>query len=197
MTPHLSVVVEGQSEEIALPRLVFRVCSHFGLNEPILRKPFRIKRQRVTKDNDLGRALQVCATKMGGQGALLVLLDADEDCAKDLALALAELAEKTGPPLPKAIVIAVREIEAWLIAAAESLRGQNGLRGDIDAPDHPEDVGSPKAWLKHRMTAGRSYGPVVDLPVLVRIFDLDLARARAPSFDKFCRALETLLGKAA
>ena len=46
------------------------------------------------------------------------------------------------------------------------------------------------------MPAGRTYGEVVDLPVLVRLFDLDLARTRAPSFDKFCRTLEALLGKA-
>jgi len=190
----LSLVVEGQSEERALPGLVARICAHLGLAEPVFRRPFRIKRQRV--DRDLGRALTLCAAKMSGKGLLLVLLDSDNECAKERAPKLLALAAEAGPAIPKAVVLAVREIEAWLLAAAESLRGLQGLRDDLHPPPDPERVGSPKAWLKERMTGTRTYGPVVDLPVLVRHIDIDLARQRAPSFDKFCRTLETLLERA-
>lgn len=92
--------------------------------------------------------------------------------------------------LVRGVVLAVREYEAWLVAAASSLRGRSGLPDDLEPPPDPEAIGSPKAWLDRRM---RGYSETTDQPALTAHLDLDLARA-APSFDKLVREVTRLLG---
>jgi len=43
---------------------------------------------------------------------------------------------------------------------------------------------------------GRAYSEVTDQPALSALFDLDLARERAPSFEKLWREARRLLGTA-
>ncbi len=43
------------------------------------------------------------------------------------------------------------------------------------------------------MEPGRSYSPSTDQPALTAVFDMDVARKRAASFDKLYRAVESLL----
>lgn len=53
--------------------------------------------------------------------AVLVLLDLDDGCAAQVAQKVAEELQKLNPPRPIAVVFAVREYEAWFLAAAHSI----------------------------------------------------------------------------
>ena len=53
----------------------------------------------------------------------------------------------------------------------------------------PEGVRGAKEWTSER-AAGRAYSPTVDQAALPEGIDIDLARCRSDSFDKFCRVLE-------
>jgi hypothetical protein len=83
------------------------------------------------------------------------------------------------------VVLAKREYEAWLIAAARSLNGRRGFRLDpMDAvdPESPRDV---RGWIKERM-AGRAYGETTDQPAFSARMDLRQAYDGSRSFRKLC-----------
>ena len=130
---------------------------------------------------------------MAGEGAaVLVLIDADDDCPAKLGPSLLRRLRGRLPDRPSAVVLAKREFEAWFLAAARSLRGCRGLAQDLGPPAHPEEIRGAKEWLARRM--GR-YRPTLDQPALAAVMDLEEAR-RAPSFDKLWRDLERIFGEA-
>lgn len=134
--------------------------------------------------------MDLAARKIAGVGAVLILLDGDDDCPAELGPQLAQRVAEVRNDLPSAVVLAKREFEAWYLAAAESLRGLRGLYADLQPPPDPEAVRGAKEWLAERMTGG--YSETLDQPALAAQFDLDLAR-RAPSFDKCYREVVRLL----
>ena len=87
-------------------------------------------------------------------------------------------------------MLAKAEYEAWFLAAAASIAGQRGLPEDLMPPADPEGIRGAKGWLKERRTDGLSYGETIDQPALTAVFDLDQARAGAPSFDKLWREVQ-------
>ena len=90
------------------------------------------------------------------------------------------------PALLRRIVAAVSP-ETWINVprpAAPSLRGVRGLANDLEAPADPEQPRDCKGWLTARRTDKRSYQPAADQAALAEIFDLAMARAHSPSFDK-------------
>ena len=95
-----------------------------------------------------------------------------------------------GPIRPAiAVVIAVREFEAWFVAAASSLAGAGKLGAATAAPADPEAIRDAKGWLSRGL--GRPYDEVRDQPSLAALFDLDAARA-CRSFDKLVREFVAL-----
>ncbi|MCC6854234.1 MAG: hypothetical protein IT502_18225 [Rubrivivax sp.] len=74
--------------------------------------------------------------------------------------------------------------ETWFVAAAQSLRGVQGLSSGADAPADPEATRDAKGWLGRLMP--HRYDPIADQLPFTRAFDLEAAR-RVPSFDRLCR----------
>lgn len=64
------------------------------------------------------------------------------------------------------------------------------------SPGNPEGIRDAKGWLTHQRPAGHPYRETVDQAALASAFDLEQARKAAPSFDKFSREVEKLLGVA-
>ncbi|MEU7195506.1 DUF4276 family protein [Streptomyces xinghaiensis] len=124
---------------------------------------------------------------------MIVLLDADDDCAVTLARQLRDHAAATHRHVPLFAVAAVREFEAWFLAGARGLAGRAGLPTDLAPPPHPETIRGAKEWLSSRMPRGTTYQETAHQPSFAQRFDLDAARSGAPSFDKFCRDFESLL----
>ena len=191
----LACIVEGHGEVQAVPVLLRRLASAL---DPALalqvEPPIRISKSKLLQAGELERAVELAARKVAGAGAILILLDSDEDCPALLGPSLLGRACAKRGDVPISVVLAKHEFEAWFLAAAESLRGCRGLRDDLEPPPQPETVQGAKEWLTARMTGNHHYVETLDQPALAARFDLAAAR-RADSFDKCWRALDYLIRK--
>lgn len=187
----LSMIVEGDSERESLPVLVRRIASSIrpGLNIPIA-PPWRVPRGRLLREGGLEQHVRASARQAGVGGAVLIVVDADDDCPKELVPIMRQRADSVGGiTCPISIVLAEREWESWFIASAEALRGHRGLKSDIQRPAIVEAIRDAKGWLSVRKERG--YSPVLDQPALTAIMDIDSARS-CSSFDKCYREITQL-----
>ena len=184
-------VVEGQSEERAIGLLMRRVLYETGIFDLQVARPFRVKRQRVIREGELERAIIQAERSRAGASSVFIVLDADHDCPADLGVILLKRA-RAQTDLTVRIVFPKVEIEAWVLAAVDSLRGSRGIRDDAQPPPDPEGIRDAKGALTLLMENGRGYVATDDLPALVDALDLGLTEARSPSFAKFCRDLTSL-----
>ena len=146
----------------------------------------------MLKEAELRRTVELVARKAGPSAPILLVVDADDDAACQLGPGLLSVASAARSDRELAVVVAIREYEAWLLASAESLAGLRGLPGDLPHVDDPEGHANPKAWIDVQMPEG--YSETLDQPALTAAIDLALAR-RCDSFDKFVRDLARLLGR--
>jgi hypothetical protein len=151
----------------------------------------RQPKSKLLRDDDLRRAVQLAAKRAGPSDAILVLLDADDDCPAALAPRMLATVRAERPDRRIAIVLATREFEAWFLAAADSLVGANGLLPGTKPPAEPERVRDAKGWMSQAM--GSRYSEVLDQPRFAARFDMAAARSACPSFDKLWRELASLL----
>ncbi|NNB92789.1 DUF4276 family protein [Corallococcus exiguus] len=188
----LGLIVEGHGEVFAAPILVRRLTQWLAPEvHPEVLLPHRIPRGQLVKEDDLRRAIELTARKVGDEGRILVLLDADKDLPCALGPQLLTWARAQRANRIISVVVAQCEYEAWFLAAAESLRGQRGLPANLGAPPQPEHIRDAKGWIGNQMPSG--YRETIDQPALTSVFDLEAAR-RADSFDKLVRDMGTLLG---
>ena len=185
--PRCREAVRGEGQ--AVPILVRRIAATLELPCTIL-PPIRQPRTTTIKPGELERAVTLLGNKVGDDGAILVLLDADDDLACALAPALLTRARAARPDRRICVVLAVRAYEAWFVASATSLRGRPGLPDSLAPPPDAEAICDAKGWLGARMRSG--YSPTIDQPALSSLFDLQLARVTT-SFDKLVRDLTWLL----
>lgn len=194
MKPSVLVsIVEGYSEVEAVPILLRRLLFERGRYEIKIARPLRVGRYKVVRSGELERIIELARNRPEGCAAILILLDADDDCPKEFAPVLLQRAQNASAGLPIAVVLAKSEFEAWFLASLESLRKVRGLADTAVSPESPEEIRDAKAYLTFQMTANRTYVEVDDQPALAERFDLQLARQRCPSFDKFIRDVEMLL----
>ena len=193
---NIACIVEGAGEVAAVPILIRRVVEEIdaSLSVHVPQPPIRVSRSKCVKQGELERYVELAARKLESSGAILILLDADEDCPAILAPKLLGRARTQRSDMPMAVILAKREYKAWFIAAAASLRGHQGLSNDLQPHANPEEVQGAKEWLRKCMEVGRTYSETVDQPALTRRFDLQAAR-QASSFDKFYRDIERLLAE--
>ena len=188
-------VVEGQGEEKAFPILLRRLLPELGCYLDVGSSPFRSKRTQMIRELDFKRAVQIAALKPG-TCAILVLFDADDDCASTHVPNMLVWAQEVIPQMPCGVVMARREYEAWFLAAIESLRGQRRIHQDAAYLDDPEQVRAAKAALSRFMPQNTPYSETADQPALSALFDLRTAYQQASSFRKLvkelCRILEEL-----
>lgn len=186
MSIRIASIVEGHGEVEALPILLRRIAG--ALDPQIvlsLPQPIRISKSKLVRPNQLEKAVEIAAVNTGGQGAILVLIDCDDDCPAEQAPELMARVTATRADLPGAVVLAKHEFEAWFLAGAESLRGQRGLQDDLVGPPDAESVRGAKEWLSARMPAGASYRETLDQAALAAVVDLEMVKRASPSFRKF------------
>ncbi len=109
----LGLVVEGHGEVQAGPVLVRRVMAELRPELFIdIPNPLRLPRGKLVKKAELQRAVEFMARKTASDGALLVLLDADDDKASELGPRLLGWATEQRSDRSLAVVVAVRKYEA-------------------------------------------------------------------------------------
>jgi hypothetical protein len=118
-------------------------------------KPIRGNRFKLAKAPELGRALDLAALKLRGEGAstpsmVLVLLDAESDLPCILGPTLSSYAEKARPDVDVSCVIANIQYETWFIAAAESLTEFVDLSGGSEIPANPEAARQGKGLSRNK-----------------------------------------------
>jgi hypothetical protein len=194
MTPlRVGIVVEGHGEVEAAPILVRRVLEREDpASQVITPRPVRVGRNKVVKPHELERAVSLAYASTEGEGGVVVLIDADDDCPATLGPSLLLRARSAARGLfPVGVVVAAMECESWFISVAESIAGRRGLRPDIATPPNHATIRDAKRWLSEHMVNPKGrYSETLDQPALAAVMDLDNARDRSDSFDKFCRVLE-------
>ena len=195
---NIACIVEGYGEVDSLPILLRRIVPTIdpAIVLHIAQPTARVSRSTLIKPQELENAVIRAAQKVEHPGAILILLDADQDCPKSFAPRLLLRAQTARSDMPIALVLANKEYEAWFLAAAESLRGKRGLYETLQPPNDPEAISGAKEWLTKHMNRGHTYKPTVDQAALTSLFDLQAART-CRSFDKLYRDIERLLSEAA
>jgi hypothetical protein len=194
MPAQLACIVEGQGDLEAVPILLRRIAQELAPGIAVRVHSFRVPRTKLLKDRELERAVELAARRVGRDGGILILLDSDDDCPALLGPALLSRAARARSDVLVRVVLAHRELEAWFLAGAESLRGRRGLRNDLQSPQDPESIRGAKEWLTNHMPGGQRYVETLDQPALAAVLDLAAAR-RADSFDKLWRDVASLLAR--
>lgn len=189
----IAPIVEGHGDERALPVLLRRMLA--ALTPPrafeVLR-PKRISRDKLLRrDGELERAIELCARQTVSGDAILVVIDADDDCPAEVGAALLARAQRSRPDRTFRVVLAKREFEAWFIGAATSIAGLRGLDSTLVTPNDPEAIRDAKGWLTRHMPEGQRYSETLDQAALAASIDLRAARA-VPSFSKLWRDVTSL-----
>ena len=185
MTVAIAPIVEGHGEVESVPILIRRIAAAIDPScDVLIPRPIRITKSRLLRAGEVERAVQLAALQTQAKGAILLLVDADDDCpAEEAAILLGRMQAAQGDH-PCAAVLAKVEFETWFLASAVSLRGRRGLPEDLSPPANPETVQGAKEWLSKHMPPGRSYTETLDQPALTASLDPVLARS-ARSFRKF------------
>lgn len=170
----LVTIVEGYGEAEAVSTLLRLLRGHWKIA-----RPWRQQRNRVVHEGVLEAVATKALSKLqpgDRPAALLVILDADDDCPAALGPALSKRLRISHSHIPSAVVVAKRTFEAWL------------LTGWPEVSD-PESLANPKGRLR-RLTG--EYGPRSEQARLTSQLDWQHASTRSPSFAKLLRALDAL-----
>ena len=195
--PVIVPIVEGDGEVEAIPNLLRRVLGELhGRYDIRIQRPINARGKpkllkRFENFLEYARRDQEC-------NAVLVLLDGDKDCPRDLTGALTQTATRLNLGIPVAIVCAHREYEAWFVAslksgAGDKIRASLGLTETAVYEGDVESIGSPKGWIQVRMPEGTGYKETQDQPALTPFIDIEHSRRRSRSFRRLCHAVEELL----
>ena len=192
--PTVFPIVEGDGDVKAVPILLRRIASEVlacaNLN---CLQPYRLSRNKLMKAGELSRTLSLARSKLRNcdpPSFTLVLMDSDADCAKEVVETLNADHAAHFEVVPTSIVLAVREFEAWFLAAKMNASQHGSLREDAGVVENPEGVADAKGRFRRTiMKPGRTYSETVDQPKYTSCMDLREAQSRSASFDKLVREL--------
>jgi hypothetical protein len=154
--------------------------------------PIRRPRSKLVKQESLVQAVELARIQPNCE-AILVLLDADDDCPKTLAPDLQRWAEQAAHPIPCAVILAKTEYEGWFLSCIESLRGRRGILDTSISEENPEEIRAAKAVLEGKMEPGRKYLETTDQAALSAVASWEQVYKICRSFRKFVKETERLL----
>ena len=187
----ITPIIEGQGDQASIRIVIDRVMSDTG-NFLRVERPFRVKRNKVIKPNELERSIDFALSTRPNTRAVLLLLDADDDCPKELGAELKARGQAhIGSRGYFGVVLANREFEAWFLADLEGLSA--GIDGApfVAPPDGAESARGVKDRLCEAL--GRPYRPTADQAAFASRFDLRRAAERCRSFRKLQAELARIL----
>lgn len=173
-------IVEGPGDVAAVPVLLRRI-----LHERSDHYNFDVLRPKMAKGKGgivrrLGDFLGY-ATDTDECAAILVLVDADDDCPMELGAELAKCARSINVRVPTAVVCAKREYENWFLASDQEFDG--------DA----EEYNGAKQWLNRRFPTGLIYKETQYQVRFSATMDIEAAFDASRSFRRLCNAVDQLV----
>lgn len=186
-------VVEGPGDVEAAPVLLRKILwDHLNCFDIGVVKPKKAGgRSALDRAGGIEKFVEY-ASYTPNCGGILVLVDSDEDCAREWAKRIGDRCREVGISVPIAVVCAVREYEAWLLASLDSIRGCGRFHDDIHYDGDPETLGGVKEWFTQQMPPGRAYKETIDQASMTSLIDISLASANSRSFRRLCHAMEEL-----
>jgi hypothetical protein len=185
-------IVEGYGDVHAVPVLLRRLRDEARAYSVEVNAPIRKTRYELVNEPLLRKAVRLALLQPECRG-IFIVFDGDDDCPKALAPTLLNWAQQEAADVPCALVMAVREYEAWFLASIESLRGKRGIRLDAPLCVEPETPRGAKERLEQLMQRGRAYNETADQAALTAQFDMRSAYRRCRSFRSAVGALGRLL----
>lgn len=191
--PKLVPIVEGDGEKTAVPVLLRNILYY-----EIERYDIQVSqaknangRGNLTKEGGLERFIRY-AWKEPDCGAILVLLDAENECPEEIAKDFSVRIEAMGVLFPVVIVVAKRMYETWFIASIASIAGNLDLPAGLAPPADAEEVRNPKRWIEQYFPPGRAYKETQDQEEMTALLDVTLARS-SRSFRRLLHAIDEAL----
>lgn len=186
----IAPIVEGHGEVQALPVLLRRLATALvPASRLILNPALRIKAGTFASDaNYFRRHVELAARKAKPwpNACVLIVLDCEDHCPRQLGPELLQRARACRPDVPIIVILAYREFETWFLTAARSLRGVCGLPADLEPPVNSESLRDAKGWLSAKMR--QPYNEPDHQPKLTAALAFDEAMA-SPSFARGFRKL--------
>jgi len=187
-------IVEGHGEVESVRILLQRIwIEELGGEHIEVLQPFRLPRGKMVKDFDLQRAINFGALKLQtnlmdeSHPLILLMLDADEDCPRELGPSLEVKMKTMRSDVDCACIVANVEYETWFVAASRSLSEYLVDLNEEQAVRAEQDH-RRKKWIADRMKSG-SYSESIDQPRFTAKMSLKEARCNSHSFNKLCSKL--------
>ena len=194
--PSIVIIIEGYGEVNAAPGLVWRI-----LHERLYRFDIsRLGAKRANGKPDLLKRLEkfLIYAVIDNFDAVIVLLDAEDDCPFQEVVNLVDRAVALNLSIPVAVVYAKSEYETWFISSLSEDRGE-GIRAhlnidqSINAPENVEGIRGAKEWIERYMPSDQRYKETADQEPLTHHIHLDIVYSRSRSFRRLCHAVEELV----
>ncbi len=188
---NIQPIVEGDGEVLALPVLLRRLIAVANAYSIGVSRPIRRSRTDLAREDGIREAVRLARLDPACV-AILIVLDGDDDCPKDLSPRVQVWGQAAATPLPCYVVMPNREFEAWFLATIESLRGRRGIRHDATSHPDPESPRGASEELERRMAPNTSYSKTADQAALTAVFDMAEAHRRCRSFRRMVRTFGLL-----
>ncbi len=196
--PKIVPIVEGDGEVDAVPILLRKLLDEMGRWEVQVARPKNAHGcGNLTKPGGVEKFVQL-AWAEADCAAVLILMDAEKNCAKELATSFSRRVQAMGAYRPVVTVIAKCEYEVWFLASLETiagtdLQGRPGLPASLQCPNDIEAIVGVKQWLSRQFPAERAYKETLDQAPMTHLLDIVLARERSRSFRRLWHAIEQAL----
>ena len=170
-------MVEGYGDVPAVRVLLNRMAHQLAVANPV-----RHGRGQLAQREGLRRAAAIAVANIAERGAILLLIDADDDCAATKALELANWLKADFGHVFSRVVFVVKEFEAWIV-------GGDAIYG-VDDPDRAGNLEG-----RIREVHGK-YKKSVDQPKYIFRADLDRLRTVSRSFRRFDKVVREIIADA-
>lgn len=196
--PKIVPIVEGPGEVEAVPALLWKLLAERERYDIQIGEPQNAHGcGNLTAPGGLEKFVKNAWTKRDC-GAVLILMDAEEQCAMQLASEFSRRILAMGVRFTVATVIAKSEYEAWFLASLETIAGEKlGKRQCLPAglsySDNVEDRVGVKGWITRQLSEERIYKETLDQVAMTRLLDPVKARERSRSFCRLCHTLEQVV----
>ena len=178
-------IVEGDGEIAAVPVLLRdNLLPALGIHYRVrILSPIKVPRDRIVRAEFFQPVFDLA--RRPEKPVVLVLFDADDDCAGSFVPAMRRWAAEAAADIPCRIVMISREFEAWFLASAPSLFNGQVYAGEAERKrDAKGAVGE---------LLGRRYSETEDQEKLCATLDPGLAYRNSPTFRRFVREVCQLL----